>query len=539
MAPRDPRALLAPEGVDDPVDSPVSKRKLVELLRRREELEKENRELRRELERLRPTLAKTQKKNEKLADKAEQLQGQLETIQSSLAVLGADGKTAPAVGVPSSRTFYKPPRPPPEERRRPGGQPGHPGTTRPQPVPNAPEKVLALEVCPACDTHLGDPCDEWRHTLTDLPEWLLEISDLVVKRYRCPGCGQRVHAPIPEGYRGDFGPRLKALVAQLRALGLSFGQIVEFFVTTFRLELSEGTLHAIEEGVAESVDGTNRELWEELHDARRTPNTEGDETGMPVKGETEQVWVGVSPTATVYFTQHESQVAKGARSKDAAARMWAGYTGTLTHDGLTSYNGVDEAVVHQWCLVHLNRELQKVEAAYGIEVRGFMEEKPPKFTRAGRPPREFLRFAAGVRVRLSREVRWVEAHPEASLRRRERRYRRALRSMVRFLARPWKDTDAVRISGTMRKGRETIFTFVRVPGVPWSSNGAERELKVPVRIRKTQGGRKTERGTWVMDRILTVWRTCRRRGLPFLEVVAKRLMWAGSGPGPPLPGPTG
>jgi hypothetical protein len=180
-----------------------------------------------------------------------------------------------------------------------------------------------------------------------------------------------------------------------------------------------------------------------------------------------------------------------------------------------------------------------VEAAHGIEVRGFLEDKPPRFTRAGRPPREFLKFAARVRARLGQEVRWGEAHPDASVRRRERRYDRAVRSMARFLARPWKDEDTVRISGTMRKGLGTIFTFVRFPGVPWSSNGAERELKVPVRVRKTQGGRKTERGTWVMDRILTVWRTCRRRGLPFLEVVTKRLMWAGSGPGPPLLGPTG
>ncbi len=375
--------------------------------------------------------------------------------------------------------------------------------------------------------------------MTHLPAPGLSIYDVEAPRYHCPGCGERVHAVIPEGYRGDFGPRLKALVAELRALGLSFGQIVEFFVSTFRLELSEDTLHTLEEGVAQSVDGTCREFWEELHDARRTLNTEGDKTGMTVNRETEQVWVGVSPTVTLYFTQHGSQVEKGARSKDAAARMWAGYTDTLTHDGLASYHGVDEAVVHQWCLVHLNRELQKVETAHGIEVRGFMEERPPKFTRAGRPPREFLKFATGVRVRLSKGVCWVEAHPEASLRQRERRYRRALRSMARFLMRPWKDTDAVLISGTMRKDLETIFTFVRVPGVPWSSNGADRELKVPVRIRKTQGGRKAERGTWVMDRILTVWRTCRRRGPPFLDVVAKRLMWAGSGPGPPLPGPTG
>ncbi len=526
MTPRDLRVLLSPESSGDEIV--VSRKKVADLQRKAEELDL----AKKEIEELRNERQKLREENRRLREKLAQ-------VGNSLPVVGADPRTAAAAGVPTSKTFYPRPRSSPEEKRKPGGQPGHPGVTRPRPTPNAPPRHLVLRTCPKCGASLGKPCDEWRHTITHLPPWFLEIYDLVVKRYKCPGCKARVHAAIPEAHRGDFGPRLKALVAQLRALGLSFGQIVEFFVATFRLELSEGTLHTMEEGVAQSMDGTCRELWEELHDAQRTPHAEGDETGMPVNGKTEQVWVGVSPTVSLYFTQHESQVEKGARSKDAAARTWAGYTGPLTHDGLASYHGVDEAVVHQWCLVHLNRELQKVEAAHGIEVRGFLEEKPPKFTRAGRPPREFLKFAAGVRARLRKEVRWVEEHPNATARRRQRRYYRAVRSMARFLARRWRDEDAVRIAGTMKKGLETIFTFVRIPGVPYTSNGAERELKVPVRVRKTQGGRKTERGTWVMDRILTVWRACRRRGLPFLDVVTTRLMWAGSESWPPLPRPTG
>ncbi len=533
MAPRDPRILLSPDPEDDQII--VSRQKLDKLLREKDE---EIDRLRRELERLRPALEKSREKNSKLSDKADQLQGKLEGLQNSLAVLGTNGKTAAAVGVPSSRTFFKQPRPPPEERRKPGGQPGHPGTTRPRPTPNAPERVLSLRACPHCSTRLGEPCGEWRHTITDAPAWALVVFDLVFQRYKCSGCGERVHAPIPEGYRGDFGPGLKTLVAELRALGLSHEKIREFLEMTLHLAPSEATLLAMEEGVAESLDGTYQALGEELRDATRTPNAEGDETSFPVDGETEQVWVGVSPITTVYLTQHDRQVEKGARSGDAAARMWEGYTGTLTHDGLASYTSVKGAD-HQWCLVHLNRELQKVEAAHGIEVRGFRRKEPPKFTRAGRPPREFLKFAAGARARWRKEVQWVEGHPASTLRRRERRYRRAVRRMGRFLARPWTDEDVVRIAGTMRKGLETIFTFVRLPGVPWSSNGAERELKVPVGIRKTQGGRKTERGTWVMDRILTVWRTCRKRGLRFWDVVLERLMWTRSARGPPLPASMG
>ncbi|MGI0150367.1 MAG: IS66 family transposase [Thermoplasmata archaeon] len=557
MEPRDLRFLLSPK--DCETDVTLSRenaaallrrfeellhgqeellRREEELLHRQEELERENQRLRQEIERLRPTLDNAREKNAKLVDIADLLHRKLETLKNSLAVLGTDAKTAAAMGVPSSRTFFRRPPPAPEDRKKPGGQPGHRGTTRPRPTPNAPPRLLTLTTCPNCSHALGAPCDSWHRPVTELPAPRLEIFNLEVPRYKCPGCGERVHAEIPEAYRGEFGPRLKTYVAELRALGMPLDKVRELLRMTFGLEVSEASLLAMEEGVAERLDGTYRGLWEELHDVGRTPNAEGDETGFPVDGQTEQVWVGVSPTTTVYFTQHRHQVEDGPRSGPAAERFWGGYSGTLTHDGLPSYNAAKKAI-HQAGLVHRNRELQQVEAKHGIEVRGLLSERPPKYTRAGRPPKEFLAFAREVRARWRREIRWVEAHPEASLRVRAHRYARALRSMDRLLARPWRDEDVVRVAGTLRQRRESLFTFVRLPTVPWSSNGAERELKVPVGIRKSQGGRKTERGTWVMDRVLTVWRTCRKRGLRFWDVVLDRLMGTDSGPGPSLPGPAG
>ncbi|EQD75270.1 transposase, partial [mine drainage metagenome] len=239
----------------------------------------------------------------------------------------------------------------------------------------------------------GAPCDSSSHPLTDLPEGSLEIYDVTVNRYKCSGCGRRVHAPVPEGYRGEFGPRLKTFVATLRAQGMSVEKIAELLMTVYRLEVSVASLLAMEEGVAESLDGTYLELREEMTDAARTPHAQGDETSMPVNGVTEWVWVGTSPSATVYRIQE-------GRGGDEAAAMWAGYQGTLTHDGLDSYNGVTEAV-HQMDLVHVNRWLHKVEASHGIETRGLLSGRGPKFRRAGRPPKEFLSFAAGIRDRLA------------------------------------------------------------------------------------------------------------------------------------------
>jgi transposase len=381
-----------------------------------------------------------------------------------------------------------------------------------------------------CEHALGDPSDSWSRPVTDLPAPSLEIFDLIVPRYKCPGCGERVHAPIPEAYRGDFGPRLKALVAELRVLGMPFEKIAELLRMTYDLEMSVASLLAMEEGVAESLDGKYRELSDAMRDAERTPHAQGDETTMPVNGELEWLWVGTSPTATVYRIQQ-------GRGGAEAASMWAGYRGTLTHDGLASYNSV-EGAIHQMDLVHVNRWLQKVEASHGIRPRGLLKEEDPSFERAGRPPAEFLEFARGVRSRLAAEVRWTEANPKADAAARESRYRAAVTTMAGFLSMAWRDEDAARISEGLEQRLETLFTFVKKAGVSWNSNEAEREIRVAVVHRKLSGGRRTARGAWVLERLLTVWRTSAKQQIRFWELVSDRLGRATqSVPGPPSAGP--
>ena len=288
---QDSRLLCAPDPDEEPI--PVSPRKLAKLIRSNEELERELAEAREEIRRLREEKARSREKHSAL-------KAALDRLPTSLSVLGTDAKTAASVGVPSSRVFFRQ-SPSPDTKRRPtGGQPGHPGTTRPRPTPNAPPRVLTLEECPKCAHELGAPADSWRRPVTDLPAPSLEIFDLVVLRYKCPGCGERVHAPIPEAYRGEFGPRLKAFVAELRVLGMPFEKVAELLRMRYDLEVSVASLLAMEEGVAESLDGSYGQLREEMTDAARTPHAQGDETGMPVGGRTEWLWVGTSPRATVY-----------------------------------------------------------------------------------------------------------------------------------------------------------------------------------------------------------------------------------------------
>lgn len=114
---------------------------------------------------------------------------------------------------------------------------------------------------------------------------------------------------------------------------------------------------------------------------------------------------------------------------------------------------------------------------------------------------------------------------------RSRALRRATRRMAAVLRIDWKDRDARRIVKELRRRRGMLFTFLRVPGVPYHNNGAENAIRQGVLIRKVSGGRRTWAGARTLERLLTMYRTCRKRGESFRDRVLAMLM----GAGPPLP----
>lgn len=94
-----------------------------------------------------------------------------------------------------------------------------------------------------------------------------------------------------------------------------------------------------------------------------------------------------------------------------------------------------------------------------------------------------------------------------------------------------KDSDAARIAKELRKRRGMLFTFLRPPRVPYHNNGVANAIRQGVLIWRVSGGRRTWAGAHVLERLLTVYRTCRKRGVSFRDRLITTLM----GPGPPLP----
>lgn len=492
---------LEPEGDDDVV---LKGREYKELARRYRQLEEEN-------ARLREADARKTDEIRRLRDRNRQLDSQLRALQSSALVLAGSDRTAEAGNIPTSRTFYRRTRRT-EGTGKPGGRLGHPGRARPRPIPNSPPVQLSLDRCRNCGTRLGAPGSFRIRTITELPTPQPQVFEVVIPRYHCPGCQRKVEPvdPYPEFF--PYGPQLVAEVLHLRLLGLSVEKIARFEEEARGIHLSTATILRMERSTAEQFDPTYRALRAEI---ASTPVVGADETGFRVGGSNGWLWVVTHPNGVVY------RIAPS-RGHDVVDELLDGYSGTIVRDAYAVYDRLVQAG-HQLDLLHANRWIEQAEVRHRIRPRSLLREDPPELTGPGRPPEEFLRFADGVRRILRGTILWADAHPEASLRERRRVASSAYRAISRLVRERWTDPDAARIAATLKQRRSMLFTFLTTPGVSWNNNDAETQVRQGVLYRKISGGRRSWTGAWVLERLLTIYRTCQKRGLQFISVLKEAL----------------
>lgn len=223
------------------------------------------------------------------------------------------------------------------------------------------------------------------------------------------------------------------------------------------------------------------------------------------------MWSFSSPTTSLY------RIAP-TRGQSVAHEVLGDYRGRLGHDAYDAYDTFPHAI-HQLDHLHINRWLEVMEIKNRLEPRPLVREVDAKLTRAGHPPDEVLRFADGVRRILRGTILWADAHPEAPGRMGRKARRAAERALARLLREPWRDEDCSRIAGTLRKHRRSVSTFLTEPGVSWNNNAAETEIRQGVLYRKISEADVPGPGAAVLERLLTAYRTCKKRSLQFLQVL--------------------
>src|SRR5919107_262663 len=261
----------------------------------------------------------------------------------------------------TSRTSSKPPstdRKQQRERSRPGGaKPGHEGHSRI--LSATPDEVVESrpDRCSCCSAVLmadlpGETISI--HEQIDLPEVAPRVTQHRRLAVRCPACGKRVVAPVPQVARQTpFGPRLHAVATYLKTYqALSYERLQSALADLFGLTLSQGGLmNLLRRAQGRFAEGRSRAVAA----LRRAPVVASDETGVRIEGSNAYHWVFHSPHAVV----HQAAATRGACV--VRAMMDGHRPAVWLSDRYTAQQG--HGAAHQTCLAHLARDVAYADEA--------------------------------------------------------------------------------------------------------------------------------------------------------------------------------
>jgi transposase len=425
----------------------------------------------------------------------------LAELEARLRINSSNSSLPPSANPPSApKPAAKPPT-----GRKPGGQPGHPGHSRPrlepdQIVPYVPTHCERCQSPLAAEASADDPATRWWQ-VAELPSILARITEHQAHGRRCGQCGQVTWGQIPaEVLAHGFGPNLTATIAYLSGLcHHSKRTIGEISASLFGVPLSLGSVIHAEEEVAAALEQPYGQAEAAVQQAAVK---NADETGWARAGKLCWLWMAVAQTVALF------KICTGRGRAALAALLGPSIRGTVGSDRWTAY-GIIDLLARQVCWAHLKRDFQKwvdwggQSAALG---QAGLEAVRRLFAAWGRF-REGVLDRPGLQAALEPVSRDLHAALEAGL--------------------SCPNKKAARFCRNVLAVYPALWTFARVEGVEPTNNVAERTLRLAVIWRKISFGNHSENGCRFVERILTTVQTLRlqnRQVLAYLcnAVVAHR-----------------
>ena len=398
-----------------------------------------------------------------------------------------------------------------------GGQPGHEGHGRSLLPAEQVDAIVPVKPCRCglCGHCLeGDDAHPRRHQVVEIPPVQAQVTEYQLHTLRCSECDRLTQASWPMGVpRGDFGPRVQALVGLLSgSYRLSKRLVRTLLADAFGVEMSLGTVCAIQQQVSQAVAGPVEQARQHVQ-AQEAVNL--DETGWREAKTNVWLWTATSALVTVFVIRlHRSQ---------AVVRELLGdmFTGIVGSDRYSAYRFLTVAG-RQLCRAHLRRDFQAMIDRGGdsaVTGQALLEQVDTMFgwwhrVRDGTLQRStFKSYMSSVRHRVEMDLWYGEQcpHPATAATCRE-----------------------------IGKVKQALWTFVRVDGVEPTNNAAERALRHGVLWRKSSFGTDSLAGSRFVERMMTVHTTLRQQQRNVLEYLCAACRAAINGQLPPtlLPGST-
>ena len=247
------------------------------------------------------------------------------------------------------------------------------------------------------------------------------------------------------------------------------------------------------------------QIGEEL---RASACLNADETGWRVDGQTHWLWCFCNPDGCYYMIDRS-------RGSEALQKFFIEvFAGTLIHDFWAVY---ESALVedHQYCLVHLLRELLKVDDKNDSRrMEGLQQAAQTPDPRRPAPAQAAGLYARAIPLPFRLIYHRLDALAGAA----------------------YTDPDARRLAKRICKHRDHLFTFLDRLDVPPDNNGGERQIRPAVHMRKNILGNRSHNGADIQAVLMSIFRTLKLRGHdPTTTIAAALREMLQTGKLPPLP----
>jgi len=391
---------------------------------------------------------------------------------------------------PSSDGLKKPPaKRKKKSKKSNGGQKGHKGKTL-EMVDNPDDTVSLIPNECSCGQNLADVEKELceKRQVFDIPDPKLFVVEYRSYQCDCPSCGKQVYESFPNSINGSvqYGSGVKTLVTLLNnKFHLSWQRIRELFGDLYGYHINDGTQQSILKKAYKYLENPEEQIKQAILESEIA---HADETGARVNGKLR--WLhGFTSEFYTYMFCHDK---RGSIAINSEQSVLPQYAGTLIHDCYASYFKLKNCD-HGLCNAHIVRELQ-----------GLIESDTPW---AGQMQELLLslheKVGTGYQLKKGNYL-W-------------RKYDKICAAADSYEPPPIKNkrgkpkkTKGRNLFDRLTKYKEFVLNFALQPGIPFTNNQAERDIR-PVKIKmKNAGCFRTQTGMDIYCRIHGVLSTLRK-----------------------------
>ena len=434
-------------------------------------------------------LLENQQLREQLAERDRVIARLEASVRDLQARLAAAEKSAKRQAAPFSKGEPKPdPKTPGRKSGAAHGRHGH----RPVPPPDRVDETYEAPLpdqCPDCGGDVAEDCLDEQYQ-TEIPRRPI-VRKFNIHCGHCCQCGQHLRgrhtlqtSDATGAAQSQLGPDAQAAIVYLnKHAGLSHGKIAAAFEQMFGIGVSRGACAQVVLRAGRKLKPAYHEIEDHVRNSRYlTP----DETGWRVGGHPVWLhgWVG-DGGATLFAID-------SGRSADRLQEVIGiGWSGTMTHDGYSTYNRFEDAV-HQQCVDHALRRARKLTETQIGMAKKFPLQVIDLFTES-----------LGERARLNEK--------NADVDEREVVYEDYVERVRNLTDRPRANEANETFAKHLNNNAPSWFAFVLDPETPATNHRGEQALRVPIVNRKVWGGNRTDAGAEAQEVTSSVLATCHKR----------------------------